>query len=713
MATILAVDDDPTAREMLVALLGSAGHQLRQATDGAEALTLAKAVRPDLIIADLMMPTMDGFEFVRRLREDSAFARTPVVFYTATYLESEVRTLAHECGVSHIITKPAEPEQILLAVSSALGVPQAPVVPPPTEEFRQKHLGLLLAKLAQKADTVAPRLDAMVELGLQLASERDPQRLLASFCGSSRKIIGAKYAVIGVLDNEDRSLRYLFSSGMSQENAALLSSPQQRMAVPEEILSERQPRRLHGLAGDPQLVGLPREHPPVHSYLCAPIASPDRVYGWLCLADKIGAAEFNDEDEGLSQVLAAQVGRIYENSSLYAEVKSYAERLEKEAAERRRAEQQLLLQAAALETAANAIVITDRAGAIMWINPAFSALTGYSAEEVIGQNPRLLKSGAHDQAFYKHLWGTIFRGVTWRGEFINRRKDGSLYHDEHTITPVRSRDGHITHFVAIMQDVTERKRAEEEIRKLNAELEHRVAERTVELESANKELEAFSYSVSHDLRAPARALCGLSQMLLEEHAGSLPEPVPDYLHRIHDSAKRMGQLIEDLLSLSRVNRHELCRSTVNLTRLAQKILDELRQTSPDRQVDCQVAADLLVKGDPSMLHIALDNLLRNAWKFTQHRPVAQIRVGMTEQDGEPVYFVRDNGAGFDMAYADKLFNPFQRLHSTAEFEGTGIGLAIVQRVILRHGGSIWAEGKADKGAAFQFTLPRDNAGSSD
>ena len=232
-----------------------------------------------------------------------------------------------------------------------------------------------------------------------------------------------------------------------------------------------------------------------------------------------------------------------------------------------------------------------------------------------------------------------------------------------------------------------------------------MAERTVELKSANKELEAFSYSVSHDLRAPARALSGLSQMLLEEHARSLPEPVPDYLRRIHDSAKRMGQLIENLLSLSRVNRHELCRATVNLTRVAQQILDELRQTSPDRQVECQVAADLLVQGDPNLLRIALDNLLRNAWKFTQNRPVAQIQVGVTERDGEPVYFVRDNGAGFDMTHADKLFNPFQRLHSATEFEGTGIGLAIVHRIIRRHGGCIWAEGKVNAGATFQFTLP--------
>jgi PAS domain S-box-containing protein len=704
MATILVLDDDPSARDLMVTILGYAGHDVREAADGTEALRQAQAEPPHLIVADLLMPTMDGFEFVRQLREIPALARTPVVFYTATYLESEARNLARACGVIHVIAKPAEPQEILDVVNRNLGVPSTPLAPPlPPEEFRQKHLGVLLAKLAQKTESMGPRLDAMIELSLQLASERDPQRLLSSFCGASRKIIGAKYAVVGVLDRRDRSLRYSFASGMDPETATRVGALKQ--SVPDGILSECQPRRLHALSGDPQRVGLPPDHPPVHSYLCAPIASPDRVYGWLCLANKIGAGEFNDEDEGLAQILAAQVGRIYENSSLYAEVRSYVEKLQQEAAERRRAEQQLLLQAAALETAANAIVITDRTGAIQWVNPAFSALTGYSAEEVIGRNPRLLKSGAHDQAFYKMLWGTILRGQTWRGEFTNRRKDGSLYHDEHTITPVRSRDGQITHFVAIMQDVTERKGAEEEIRKLNTELEQRVAQRTAELESANKELEAFCYSVSHDLRAPARAIRGITQILLEEHSRDIPEALQGYLHRVHEAGLRMGQLIEDLLGLSSVSRQELRLSTVNLTSVAQQILDELKQSAPQRQVDCELAPGLVAEGDPNLIRIALDNLLRNAWKFTQKRRVACIHVGVAHQNDEAIYFVRDNGAGFDMTYVDKLFIPFQRLHSAKDFDGTGIGLAIVQRVILRHGGRIWAEGREEEGATFHFTLP--------
>jgi len=578
------VDDDPTARDLVVTVLGYAGHQVREASDGGEALAQAQAERPDLIIADLLMPTMDGFEFVRRLRENPAFAQTPVVFYTATYLESEARALAAHCGVSQIIAKPAEPEQILQVVNAVLGGSQPLVTPAPLEEFREKHLGLLLAKLSQKARTVVPRLDAMIELGLHLASERDPQRLLGNFCGAARKIIGAKYATVGVVDKEARTLRYVFASGMSIETAARIESPRFGISLPQETLSERQPCRLRALPGDPQLVGLPKEHPPVHCFLSAPIVSPDRVYGWLCLADKVGAAEFNDEDEGLAQVLAAQVGRIYENGSLYSEIKRSVRALEAE--------------------------------------------------------------------------------------------------------------------------VAERKRAQEAIHRLNTELERRVAERTAALSLANKELEAFSYSVSHDLRAPLRAVNGFSEILLNDHGPSLPAPVRRHLQSIHESACHMGELIDDLLGLARINRHHLDCGPVDLSDMARGILGQLKEGSPERQVEWQVAPDLIVQADSNLLRIALDNLLRNAWKFTQKRPAARLEVGATAQDGETAYFVRDNGAGFDMEYAENLFGAFQRLHSSDEFEGTGVGLAIVQRIILRHGGRVWAEGKVNEGATFYFTLPK-------
>jgi len=237
------------------------------------------------------------------------------------------------------------------------------------------------------------------------------------------------------------------------------------------------------------------------------------------------------------------------------------------------------------------------------------------------------------------------------------------------------------------------------------QLEQRVAERTAELTAVNKELETFAYSVSHDLRAPLRSIDGFSQALLEDYPDKLDAVGRDYLNRVRASAQRMGQLIDELLELSRVTRGEIHRERVNLSDLAQDIAKDLQQQSPDRQATFTIEPDLVVDGDARLLEVMLRNLLDNAWKFTGNRPCAKIELGYTKVAGEPAYFVRDNGAGFDMAYADKLFSAFQRLHRRTEFPGTGIGLATVQRIIHRHGGQVWAEGKQGQGATFYFTLP--------
>jgi len=258
--------------------------------------------------------------------------------------------------------------------------------------------------------------------------------------------------------------------------------------------------------------------------------------------------------------------------------------------------------------------------------------------------------------------------------------------------------------LVVAEDITERHRAEQAIQSLNADLERRVAERTAQLEATNKELEAFSYSVSHDLRAPLRSIDGFSQALLEDYGDRLDAAGQDYLQRVRAATQRMAQLIDDLLGLARVTRSALHHETVDLSAHARTIASELRQAQPDRQVEFRIAPDLIVEGDGRLLHVLLENLIGNAWKFTQKRPHATIEFGMTTCDGRAAYFVRDNGAGFDMAYADKLFGAFQRLHSTAEFSGTGIGLATVQRIVHRHGGRAWAEGVVGQGATFYFAL---------
>ncbi len=350
-----------------------------------------------------------------------------------------------------------------------------------------------------------------------------------------------------------------------------------------------------------------------------------------------------------------------------------------------------------------AILGLDFNGNVNSWNIGAERVYGYSSQEIIGQHfsrfylPEDVANHKPEQA----LAETASRGTHEEvGQRI--RKDGYIIWVDVVITALHDNAGNLRGFGKVTRDITERKKAEEEIRKLNEELEHRVRE----LASVNQELEAFSYSVSHDLRAPLRGIAGFGQALEEDYTDILDAQGKDYLRRIHAATQRMTQLIDDLLTLSRVTRSEMNRDTwVDLSGLAQSIIAQLRATQPERHVELSIAPALATRGDPRLLRIALENLLGNAWKFTAHVAEPRIEFGRAgNEDGRMIYFVRDNGAGFDMTYADKLFGPFQRLHSATEFPGTGIGLATVQRIVRRHGGRVWAESVVSQGATFFFTL---------
>lgn len=350
---------------------------------------------------------------------------------------------------------------------------------------------------------------------------------------------------------------------------------------------------------------------------------------------------------------------------------------------------------------ADALVVLDLDGVLRVVNPAACTLFGRTEAELVG----MPIASIDDRFLPPERAETLIRSaeiVSYEIIVTTATRETRIFSVSASL--MRSDGNEPLAIVCIARDITQSKRAEEEIRKLNADLELRVVERTRQLEGAISELEAFSYSVSHDLRAPLRSIVSFSQILLSDYSDRLDLDGRDALERVHTAGQRMNHLIDALLMLSRVTRNELDREVVDLSALARSIVDELRERDPERRVEVAIQAHLVVQGDRELLRVAMQNLLDNAWKFTATRNCTQIEVGAYRDGVRQVYFVRDNGVGFDMAYVDRLFVPFQRLHASTEFPGTGVGLATVQRVVHRHGGRVWAESVPGEGATFYFTL---------
>jgi signal transduction histidine kinase/CheY-like chemotaxis protein len=600
MARILVVDDRAMNREFLVTLLGYYGHTLFEAADGIEALAAVDEHKPDLVISDILMPNMDGEEFVRRLRAGAATKDIPVIFYTATYRVREARTISERVGVRWVLSKPSEPKTILETVAKALGIsaPAAEYVAPAASaampdpgalgkgisaqlaavESLTLRLGQLLegaleitkeqaASLAgvrsleaalQDVQSLGLRLTGLIESGQLFASVRDPAGLVAMFCRAIQDILSTRYAGIVILDAEDRTLQQFTALGLDDPARAEVAAQIAHCPAQERVLVAGRPLRQSG-EGSAFAAGLPQSHPPVKSFLACPIIALGRTCGWMYVADRLGLEDFTVDDERIALTLASQLALAWEN-----------------------------------------IVLRE-------------------------------------------------------------------------------------------------------------DLEQRVARRTRELEAANHELESFSYSVSHDLRGPLRAIDGFSSIVLRDHAAALPAEGQRYLGLVREGAQQMARLIDDLLTYAKTARQPIAKRTVSLKELVNQCLEEFRGEIAERKAEVAVGNLPDCQADPVLLKQALINLLGNALKYTRKQPRAKIEVGCRSENGEQAIYVKDNGAGFDMKHSGKLFGVFQRLHHKEDFEGTGVGLAIVQRVVHRHGGRVWAEAEPDKGATFYFTLGKDTA----
>ena len=566
MKKALIVDDIKENLYLLESLLKGNGYITVTANNGAEALGLALKDPPDIIIADILMPVMDGYTLCREWKKEEVLKNIPFVFYTATYTHPKDGEFALSLGADKFIIKPQEPEDFMAIIEQVLS------------EFRN---GKIQASQTPESSEV---------------------------------------------------------SMLKEYNETLIRKMEDRM-----MKSEEAEKKI-------------------------------RIY----------ATQLETEIEHRKQVELA----LKESEILFRSV---------------------------VENAAEGFLITDETGKVIIWNSALERLTGLAAKDMIGKFiwdvqymliPKKLRNDKDKEDIRKSISGFMATGDSpFAGKLLERlyeKPDRTEVYIEGRVIPIKTDKGFI--LVSTADDITERKKNEKEIKKMNEELEQKVTQRTAQLQATNKELESFSYSVSHDLRAPLRSIDGFSQALYEDCFQSINDRGKDYLKRIRSSTSTMAQLIEAMLNLARVNRAPMNLEKFNMSVLALSIIEEIRRNDPERVAEINIEPNLIEEADSTLIKAVLQNLFENAWKFTSLQSVTHIEFGSMNIPGGKAYFIRDNGVGFSMEYANKLFTPFQRLHLATEFTGTGIGLATVQRIIHRHNGRIWAESEVNKGATFYFTF---------
>jgi PAS domain S-box-containing protein len=738
---ILNVDDDDAGRYTTSRTLTDAGFEVVEATTGLEGLRLA-AGQPDLVLLDVNLPDIDGFEVCARLKADPATARIPVIHLSATAIDSDSRAEGLEGGADAYLTQPVATRELVALLGAHLRLRDAErALDDERQRFRllveNSGEAFLLAQpdgAIHFANPAACRLfgrteEEILTLGRDgLVDVTDP-RLAAALATLARD--GRYSGELRCLRADGTTFEGEISTSLYTDHTGVERTSMVVRDLSERRQAEEGRARLAAIVDSSDDAILTKT---LEGEIVTWNAGAERLYGYAP-EEVIGKNVSVLTPPGSNDQLAMLLERFSHGRSVehYETVRLHkdgtpvdvslsispikdaagaivgASSIARDVSERRRAEQALreseeryrsLFESLTEGVALHELVL-DEQGApldyrILAVNPAFTAQTGMSAEAVCGK----LASEAYGSGqapFLEH-----YAGATLSGEPAHFQEHFAPLGRDFDITAVRQSEAH---FATLFEDVTERKRAEAEIRRLNANLEERVAMRTAQLQASNLELEAFVYSAAHDLRAPLRAIDGFSQMIADDAGAKLSAEDHEHLQRVRAAAQRMALLIDSMLGLSRATRQEMLVEEVDVSAIAAEILAELAEAKPGRAVETVVAPGMRARTDAVLLRVILANLLANAWKFTSQHETARIEVGIAMADGDRAFFVRDDGAGFDPAYARHLFGAFQRMHAEGLFEGNGIGLATVQRLVNRQGGRVWAEAAVEQGATFYFTLP--------
>jgi PAS domain S-box-containing protein len=707
MATILIVDDLPANRKVLVTLLRHEGHRLIEAADGREGLAAVRVEHPDLVITDVLMPVMDGYEFIRQLRLDPTTSGIPVVFCTAHYGEREARALALSSGVSAVLTKPAEAEEVLKAVGGALSCESEMGIQldasPLTNVFDREHLRLVTDKLSEKASdlkTANERLRALINIGLELASERDSDRLLQRVCAAARDLFGATYVTLGILDRNGQTVQRFVTCGL--DAADWIKTGDAVSGLLGTVVAERRTLRGDNPGGDPASLQLPALHPEVHAFLVAPVMSPTHAYGWICLVGDEGRA-FTEDDQDLVLALAGQVGRIYENGYFYAVAQKRTEELEHEILERQKAESAVRHERDRaqryLDTAEVILLALDLNGRITLINRNGCDLLGWTERELLGRVWAETCLPARTQGALGRRSDDLVAGALPIVENPVLTRSGEHRLIEWRNTVLRDGAGHVIGTFSSGSDITERR---------TLEAQYHQAQK---MEAVGR----LAGGVAHDFNNLLTVILGYCGLLLADFDPSDRRQAD--VTEIQKAGVSAAALTRQLLAFSRNEIIEPTRLDLNGV-LADMHAMIGRLIGEDVKVVLSLRAELAaVMADRGQLEQIVMNLAVNARDAMPTGGTLMVETANVELDAQygkthlsvkpgsyVALTVSDTGTGMTQEVQARLFEPFFTTKEPGK--GTGLGLATIHGIVTRSGGSIGVYSEVGRGTAFKVYFPR-------